>query len=562
MNELNKVAINLALIIPITIVTFFSNIASAHFPWVMLNDESKPVLFFGEDLSDRTYHLPKSLSAFPLKHFNESDKSHLIQMHPFESEKLIGLVASESINRTGCVFGTYTYGNFRGSKLVYYVQHFPGDDPQQWQCPPSESGLQAQIQPHDDGIRVTINWNQKPLADAEVRLSASDGDEHGLASTHPDGSVTFTGEQLKQGLNAIMVGYIDKSATGTIDGTPFSSSSNYITATFNWISADDSNSNAANPIANSEVRIVASALPDLPTELTSFGGAIAQGTLYVYGGHIGEAHSYSTAEQSDALYALDLKTAQNWEKLSSGPRLQGLAMVPHHHSIVRLGGFTALNAEGEEHDLRSQRSVAQYDPINESWTELTELPEPRSSHAATKLGDHVYVIGGWEMSGVKDALWHTTAWVANLCDQPITWKEIATPPFSRRALSVAAFQGKIYAIGGMEQKGGPTTRVDVYDPQSNQWSVGPSLEGEPMTGFGCWAEPLGASLYTSTVSGTIQRLSADKQRWEIVGHYQPGRFFHCMLPLDDRQMVMVGGANMKVGRFTNLDLMQVDSIRP
>ncbi len=546
-----------SLAIWIAVATLLPNLASAHFPWLMINDEAKPVLFFGEDLSDRTYHLPKNLAAFPLKHSIGSGNTHELTMQSIESETLVGLTATESLKPEGCLFGTQIYGNYHGTKLVYFVQHFLGDDPKKWQSPPSDFNLQAKLEPLQDGIRVSVFWDQKPLADAQVKLSCNEGHEEGSATTDASGVVTFSGEQVEDGLNAIMVGFADKDASGTFNGEPFTSTSNYLTATFNWTS-ESKPATAANLPTKGKVQVVASEYPDLPTELTSFGGAVAGGKLYVYGGHIGAAHSYSTAEQSDALWSLDLKQPKSWEQMTSGPRLQGLAMVAHGQSVVRIGGFTAMNAEGEEHDLHSQSSVARFDTTSKKWVELTPLPEPRSSHSATIVGDQVFVIGGWTMSGDEDTQWHDTAWTADLSAQPIQWKPIATPPFQRRALSIAAHDGKIYAIGGMSKEGGPTTRMDVYDPQSNQWSEGPSLQGESMTGFGCWAEPLGGKLYASTVSGNVQKLSADGKQWSVVGTYQPGRFFHCMLPMDDRQMVMVGGANMSVGRFTNLELVQIE----
>jgi len=89
----------------------------------------------------------------------------------------------------------------------------------------------------------------------------------------------------------------------------------------------------------------------IPELVTSFGGAIADGYLYTYGGHTGRAHSYSTEEQGNVLRRLKLDGQSKWETLAKGPHLQGLALVAHQGNIYRIGGFTAKNAEGEEHDL-------------------------------------------------------------------------------------------------------------------------------------------------------------------------------------------------------------------
>lgn len=543
----------------------------AHFPWLALDDEGKPILFFGEGLNDRTYHLPESMTHFELKHARGDDESESLKLQPVSTDDLVGLQAAEAVEPTGCIYGTQTYGIYHGSKLVYYVQHFPSSNPATWTTPATEGNsggdqLRAKITATDEGIRVLVLWQEKPLPNAEVKLFCDEGHEEGSAKTNDDGVVTFTSKQVEPGLNAIMVGFTDDDASGTFKDESFQATSNYLTATFPRPQvAVDANRNDSAHVSESKmtksnessVTVKASSLPDLPLKLTSFGGAVANGTLFVYGGHIGDAHSYSTAEQSNAFWSLELPNGKSWNSLPSGPKLQGLAMVGHGNSVVRIGGFTARNAEGETHDLQSQATVSRYDIASKQWKDDTPLPEPRSSHAAAVIGDQVYVVGGWAMSGENETKWHNTAWTADLSQQPLQWKAIAAPPFERRALSVAAHDGRIYVVGGMDQEDGPSTEVDVFDPKSNQWSKGASLIGEAMTGFGCWAQSHAGHLYVSTVNGTIQRLTAEGDDWEIVGSYDPGRFFHCMLPLDPTSMLMVGGANMSIGRFTNLEIVEI-----
>lgn len=293
--------------------------------------------------------------------------------------------------------------------------------------------------------------------------------------------------------------------------------------------------------------------PELPYGLTSFGAAVIGDDLYVYGGHKGDAHSYSYDEQNGALLHLNLKDGK-WEEIATGPRLQGLAMVAHGGKLYRVGGFSALNKEGEERNLVSQDSVACFDPKTKTWKDLPALPEPRSSHDAAVLGDKLYVVGGWTLQGKKESQWHDTAYVLDLTAEQPQWKPLPKPDFRRRALSVAAHNGKIYAIGGMNEKGKPSTRVDVFDPKTGEWSEGPSLHGEPIEGFGNSSFAVNGRLYVSTIKGRLQRLSEDGKSWELVGDLADARFFHRMLPYQG-QLLMVGGANMGSGKFTNLDLV-------
>lgn len=298
--------------------------------------------------------------------------------------------------------------------------------------------------------------------------------------------------------------------------------------------------------------------PPLPELVTSFGAAIADGALYVYGGHTGGAHSYDNRSQAHTMRRLDLKNPKGWEALAKGPPLQGLAMVAHQGRLYRLGGFTAKNDEGEEHDLWSQAAVERFDPATGKWSSLPPLPEPRSSFDAAVLGDSIYVIGGWSLQGDAETQWHQTAHRLQLDEETLRWRPLAKPPFQRRALSVAAFDGKVYAIGGMQQNGGPTTRVDVYDPEKDAWTRGPNLVGEGMSGFGSSSFATGGRLYVSTYDGKLQRLSKDGKRFEVVRELERARFFHRMLPLDAKRLISVGGASMEIGKFEEVDVIPVE----
>jgi hypothetical protein len=367
-------------------------------------------------------------------------------------------------------------------------------------------------------------------------------------------------------LNAVTVGLNDAKATGEYKGEAYKGEANYLTATF-FIEktpgsegpAEKKKSSKPTVDPDSNVSIEPSGLAELPEELTSFGAAIADDKLYVYGGHTGEAHSYSNTGQSDRLWCLDLADeAAQWEKLTSGPRLQGLALVAYQGKLIRIGGFTAMNEDGQDHDLQSQTCVARFDPASGEWSDLPSLPEPRSSLDAAVLNDTVYVFGGWKLNGESDdSQWHQTAWSLNLSDANATWQPIAEPPFQRRAVSVAAHDGKLYVLGGMQAVGGPTTKSSVYDPATDQWADAPALPGKGMSGFGSSAFECGGKLYVSLLDGFVHCLNEDGRGWTTVAKSENARFFHRMLPVEGNRLLMIGGANMEVGKFTKIDAIRL-----
>jgi N-acetylneuraminic acid mutarotase len=297
--------------------------------------------------------------------------------------------------------------------------------------------------------------------------------------------------------------------------------------------------------------------PDLPELVTSFGAATLDGSLYLFGGHTGGAHAYSFKEQGHQLHRLPLDGKSQWETVAEGPHLQGLALVAYKDTLYRIGGLTAKNAEGEEQDLWSQSEVAAFDLQAKSWQQMPSLPEPRSSFDAAVLEGVIYVVGGWNLQGAGETQWPKTAWKLDLTQNKPDWQPVPKPPFQRRALSVAAFDGKIFAIGGMQEDGGPTTRVDVFDPRSQTWSQAGHLEGDAMTGFGSAACATGGRLYVSTIQGNLQKLSKTGDSWEMIQQTPTARFFHRMLPLDDNRLLMVGGTSMETGKFGELEVLTV-----
>ncbi|MDA8743886.1 hypothetical protein N9N28_04550 [Rubripirellula amarantea] len=555
MNILNRSRLALVAVSCLTL----SYLAHGHMPWLTTDDQGHAVMWFGESLEDRIYHMPEKVAAIQL-----SDGNSTLSTESVESDSLIGIRSQKAVASAEEVAGVVTYGLYHGTKLTYHVEHLPQTDSSTW---PTQERANAPLQSiiiasPTGGLNVTILRDGKPAKDVEVKLYCEDGHEEAAATTDIAGIVTFKGSVVEPGLNAIVAGVTDGKNKGTLDGESYSSTTDYLTATFR-IPGEASKKEKVKrepqrPTmeADSDVSIVPSNLPALPEELTSFGAAIAGNILYVYGGHTGSAHSYSTAEQSDRFWCLDVAAGENgkWRQLAGGPSLQGLALVAHQDRVIRIGGFTATNASGEEHSLHSQNSVAAYQAATDTWTDLPSLPEPRSSLDAAVIGDTVSVVGGWKLNGESDeSQWHDTAWSLDLSDDKATWQPLATPTFQRRAISVAAHQGKLFVLGGMNSDGKPTTRVDVYDPVAKTWAEGPSLPGSGMSGFGSSSFATGGNLYVSTMDGFVHRLSSDQKSWSTLAKSDPARFFHRMLPISKNELLMVGGANMEIGKFTQID---------
>ena len=539
--------------------------AYCHFIWLSpLKTDSggKVSVYFGEDATDNNSDYLGRVSGVVVSKITGTSAPEPLTLNKTETSISTSVNFDEQcLYVTSHDLGVMDRGDMR-FRLKYYAKTGPSVSSSAWQTAKTSDDLKLDVVPVqiNDKIKVHVYFNQKPVAG--VQLTAA-GPAAGDFETTTDANGRATFDVADAGLYSIRARHIE-AVSGEVQGKAYPEIRHYCTVSLPV--------SLTVPTADSPA--VIAEFQNLPRPVTSFGAAISGESLYMYGGHFGAAHSYSMKQQSNQLTRLDLKTGK-WESIATGPHLQGLALVAHQNKLYRIGGFTAMNAEAEEHNLVSQNTVACFDLKKKTWMELPDLPEPRSSLDAAVVGDVIYAVGGWAM-GAEEKQWHATAWKLDLTADPLQWQRIANPGFQRRAIATAAHNGKLYVVGGMQKQGGPTTAVAVYDPQTNQWSDGPSLFVKPvteaeadeeatagrmssgaMTGFGASAFATGGALYVTTVQGDLQKLSADGSQWQVIRTDLTPRFFHRILPLNDQQLIVVGGANMSIGKFEKVEVIDV-----
>ncbi|SFH62099.1 DUF4198 domain-containing protein [Planctomicrobium piriforme] len=463
-----------------------------------------------------------------------------------EVDALVGEIPAQQ--KDGTVILKKNYGVMTKGADPYLLQYFAKSYstalPGNWDAVGKKEQLPFEIVPEVTGNELVLKvlWEGKPLAGSQVTVEGPGLPEKLQGDTAEDG--LFKAKLTSAGLYSIRARRIDETA-GELDGKAYKSTKSYTTLSLNYMPA--------------QVTSAEHQFPALTKGTTSFGAAVVGDDLYVYGGNYGGGHEYSEAEQSGDFVRLNLKNGKAWEALPGGPKLTGLAMVSHDGKLYRVGGFKVSDVAEGKAQLNSQDSVARFDPAKGTWEELPALPEPRSSHDIAVLGNDLYVVGGWGMKaaeGSNDHGWHKTAYRLDLTSPKPEWKALPSVPFERRALSLAPYQGKLYVIGGMQSKGGTTTKVDIFDPATGAWSSGPALLGNSMDGFGTAAFNVDGRLIVTTMSGSIQGLSTDGSHWEYLGQLQHPRFFH-ETPAWNHGLVVVGGASMMDGKAEALEFLPV-----
>lgn len=300
--------------------------------------------------------------------------------------------------------------------------------------------------------------------------------------------------------------------------------------------------------------------PPLPKAINSFGAASDQDWLYIYGGHLGATHDYSSNEVSGACLRLNLRQPDTWDDLPSGVPAQSPSLVIHDGWLYRLGGMAARNAKGAETDVHSHATVDRLrvsgpTAPESAWEPFQNLPEARSSHDAVVVEGKIFVAGGWKLSGsFFGDEWHETALLLDLSDPEAGWQSIPQP-FQRRALAVAALGDRVFCIGGMTPEGETSLEVDIYNLTTRQWSKGPDLPPGKNKGFGSSASVVDGGLYVSGMSGLVWRLSSEGDRWEQYARLATPRYFHRLTPGLEGQLLAIAGQGSK-GKLKDIEIVR------
>jgi hypothetical protein len=547
----------------------FQSVALAHFVWLgseKSGDETIGLLFFSEGPNDHDYHLPGPIAEAKIFARTADGKRHELKTEKREEEKYVGLTMKlPEGQETVAIETVCEYGIYAGSLLCYYSQHMlpagSGGLPNYQR--PQELTLDIVPEQKPGGIAATVMWEGKPLAEVPVTLTDAEG-EMSEEVTDKDGKVFFV--VGKSGTIGLMANHTEKDKSGELDGKKYTGKANYATLTLNFTASGEPKTGEKKATEVKKVsapqrpqRPENSFGPELPEAITSFGGAVADGWLYVYGGHTGREHQHSRDNLSKSFVRLNLNELKEWDRLEMQTQLQGMALVNCDGKLYRIGGLDARNARKEKADLHSVAEFASFDPDTKTWTTLPALPGARSSHDAAVLDGKIYVVGGWNLTGESGSgEWQTDTLVydTTLGDKA-KWETLPEPPFQRRALAVAAWNNRIWVMGGMDEYADIKRDVFYFDPQSNSWAKGPELPGDDMQGFGVSAWGMGSGLYASGTDGVLYRLTDADGKWQQAAKLSSPRFFHRLLPHGDDALLVIAGASMNDGHLKDIERIEV-----
>jgi N-acetylneuraminic acid mutarotase len=198
---------------------------------------------------------------------------------------------------------------------------------------------------------------------------------------------------------------------------------------------------------------------------------------------------------------------------SLGPTMPRRALEPGvaalGQQVVVAGGFDTSLPEGLDITAR----VDTYDPTDEAWRALPDLPVRWTHGNLAVVGGTLYLAGGLE--GVPYVA-HGEAFVLDPLGQG--WQPIAAidPADARGASGVVTAPGRIYLLGGMSSTAALATCLE-YDVAANRWTHLPDLPAPR-------SHPAAMRMADGTliVAGGLASFDASEPRGEVWALPPPG----------------------------------------
>ncbi|MBM4069677.1 MAG: hypothetical protein FJ271_12105 [Planctomycetes bacterium] len=558
------------LLVSMCAVLLTAGSACAHFVWIIPDGATAAKVVFSDELEPDDRVSIDKIAATKLMAIDAAGKPAPLDWTKGKHCLQVKLPKGVAAIGGGCAYGVIQRGESKPYLLAYHAKYLKGD-----LKTPSCGKLPLEIIIVEPG-KVRVQFQGKPLAGAEV-VAMGPGDSKAKATSDAQGEAKIA---MSAGLHGIRAKHTEKKA-GDHNGKKYDEIRHYATLVFviagktsiaPEIEQTTSASDDAAPVIKSAK---VSLLPPLPRAVSSFGAAAVDGQVYVYGGHAGKAHTYSTDSVIGTFQRLSLSNPKEWVSLPAGPARQGLALVAHGRKLYRIGGMYPKNNPDEKTSIHSVADCACFDPGVGKWQAAPDMPSARSSHDAVVVGDKIVVVGGWQLNGSKGSVWHDTALILDLSAAKPSWQAVKQP-FKRRALTAAVHDGKVYVMGGLiggdkkgnlkkaaatqdkaqdvAQKkekskvrqtgmGGMTLEVNIFDPKTVAWTKGPEIPGPMRNAFSPAACSTGGKLYLSTSDGYLYRLSAKGDAWETVGEIKQRRYVHRLVPNGAQRIVVLGGAS-------------------
>src|SRR4030095_1365512 len=216
------------------------------------------------------------------------------------------------------------------------------------------------------------------------------------------------------------------------------------------------------PVANTWTPLAP--VPDLNNAMASGVYAPNVNKLFVFGG---EEVTFALVVNTTRIYDIATNT---WSSGAAMPDIRAfMASGYFNGKIYLVGGYNSGSVDP------SFGQVWEYDPVTDTWdTSRTDMPATLGGPGYGVINGHLYVAGGRDINNTN---------LSTLYDYDIaadTWTQRASLPSGTNVPGSAVIGGQLWIFRGGNPLLGvqrpDTTRIlQVYDPLSDSWTSGPSL---------------------------------------------------------------------------------------
>ncbi len=220
-----------------------------------------------------------------------------------------------------------------------------------------------------------------------------------------------------------------------------------------------------------------------PYYVSEAGAANVDGRIFVFGGYSYNFYSGMHTETYEYVPATN-----SWTYRASLPTGIGdMATAVAGGQVYCIGGYTDSSWYRGYYQYGTVPWCFRYDPSTNAWTEIAELPTPRSHLAAGGVDGKVLAVGGFQyetqlaMNDVEEYDPSTNSWTRK-SDYP----EDAMLQF------YGVVAGRMVVAGGWLNDYSASPRTWIYDASGDRWTAGADL---PMGNWGGGSAVLGNRLY-------------------------------------------------------------------
>lgn len=219
-----------------------------------------------------------------------------------------------------------------------------------------------------------------------------------------------------------------------------------------------------------------------PLEMHHFQAVAFGDRIYLMGAMTGKYPKEKPLKQVVAYHPESDKFEQLHE-IPAERRRGGAGAAVYKDKIYLVGGITNGHMDG------FQPWLDEYDPKTGEWKQLPDAPHARDHFQAAVIGDRLYAAGGRTTSKATNEVFNLTVEKIDIFDftsgKWLPVDECPKIPTPRAGNMAIAVDGKL-VIGGGESslQRNAHDEVEVFDPDSKQWSRWPSLNrGRHGSGF-------------------------------------------------------------------------------